>query len=60
MSSNGSCDWNDDFFTGTAFGDDQQMMPMSEEDPDALIDPGNWNFENFDDSDIDLNFFQND
>ncbi|CAL2037903.1 unnamed protein product [Caenorhabditis brenneri] len=58
MSSNGSCDWNDDFFNDNAFGDDQQMMPMPEEDPDALIDPGNWNFESFDDSDIDLNFFQ--
>ncbi|EGT45714.1 CBN-XBP-1 protein [Caenorhabditis brenneri] len=58
MSSNGSCDWNDDFFNGTAFEADQQMMPMSEEDPDALIDPGNWNFENFDDSDIDLDFFK--
>lgn len=34
------------------------MTQTSEDDDAMLIDAGNWNFENFDDSDIDLNFFQ--
>ena len=53
MSCNSSTDWNtdDDFLMNCG--------ASTQTTDDALIDPGNWNFETFDEDSIDLNFFQN-
>ncbi|CAP37267.2 Protein CBR-XBP-1 [Caenorhabditis briggsae] len=49
-------DWNDDFFLPNESC--ETSTETIEEDP-LLTDPGNWNFENFDEDSIDLNFFNN-
>lgn len=49
--SSSSTDWDDELLgcgTETGTGTDE-----------LLTDPGNWNFETFDENSIDLNFFQN-
>ncbi|PIC39709.1 hypothetical protein B9Z55_011309 [Caenorhabditis nigoni] len=48
-------DWNDDFFLPNDSYETSTQTTI-EEDP-LLTDPGNWNFENFDEDSIDLNFF---
>ncbi|CAI2348742.1 unnamed protein product [Caenorhabditis sp. 36 PRJEB53466] len=48
--SNSSNDWEDETL---------YCQTASTETDDALVDPGNWNFETFDESSIDLNFFEN-
>lgn len=55
--SGSSHEWNDDFFSNDNFG--MEPSPQDEDEALLLTDAGNWNFENFNEDSIDLNFFNN-
>lgn len=60
MSSESHVDWNDDFFNSNVYNFGMESSTQTEtEDPLLLTDAGNWNFENFTEDSIDLNFFDN-